>query len=130
VTDQPPVWHTLPQSLTQISFFYPPPGLMTYQVEYTFTLPNMEIGIHILYLDPPYMVPILSIYPQTTTLPMQTLVQPTLPQPCHTVGDKDTNTRGKKNKYGGNTSATPWVQPPCVLYETQGHPTNLCPTLP
>jgi hypothetical protein len=40
-----PVWETVPQPLTQIPFFYPPPGIEAFQVAATLTLPNMVLAI-------------------------------------------------------------------------------------
>jgi hypothetical protein len=51
------VWETVPQPLTQIPFFYPPPGIEAFQVAATFTLHNMVLEIPVWYLHPPEMVP-------------------------------------------------------------------------
>jgi hypothetical protein len=40
-----PVWETIPQAITQIPFFYPPPGIQDFQVAATLTLPNMVLAI-------------------------------------------------------------------------------------
>jgi hypothetical protein len=76
---------------------------MAYQVVVTLTLPNMVLVIPVWYLDPPYMVPIPTLPPQTIALPMKIRVNPLFPQLGHTIGRKNTNTRGKKKKIGGNT---------------------------
>jgi hypothetical protein len=36
-----PFWETIPQSITQIPFFYPPLGVQAFQVAAMLTLPNM-----------------------------------------------------------------------------------------
>jgi hypothetical protein len=59
-----PIWETLPQPLTQIPFFYPPPGIEAFQVAATLTLPNMVLEIPVWYLHPPEMVPRPSLPPQ------------------------------------------------------------------
>jgi hypothetical protein len=48
-----PVWETVPQAITQIPFFYPPPGVQAFQVVATLTLPNMVLSIPVWYLHPP-----------------------------------------------------------------------------
>jgi hypothetical protein len=40
-----PVWETVPQAITQNPFFYPPPGIQSFQVAATITLPNMVLSI-------------------------------------------------------------------------------------
>jgi hypothetical protein len=60
-----PVWETIPQDITQIPFFHPPPGVQAFQVVATLTLPNMVLAIPIWYLHPPEMVPQPSLPPQT-----------------------------------------------------------------
>jgi hypothetical protein len=52
-----PIWETVPRPLTQIPFFYPPPGVQAFQVAATLTLPNMVLAIPVWYLHPPEMVP-------------------------------------------------------------------------
>jgi hypothetical protein len=52
-----PIWETVPRPLTQIPFFYPPPGIEAFQVAATLTLPNMVLAIPVWYLHPPEMVP-------------------------------------------------------------------------
>jgi hypothetical protein len=56
-------WETIPQAITQIPFFYPPPGVQSFQVATTLTLPNMVLEIPIWYLHPPDMVPKPSLPP-------------------------------------------------------------------
>jgi hypothetical protein len=51
------LWETVPRPLTQIPFFYPPPGVEAFQVASTLTLPNMVLAIPVWYLHPPEMVP-------------------------------------------------------------------------
>jgi hypothetical protein len=71
IPDSPPlqgkilVWETIPQSITQILFFYPPLGVHAFQVAATLTLPNMVLSIPIWYLHPPTMVPTPYLLPQT-----------------------------------------------------------------
>jgi hypothetical protein len=66
-----PVWETIPQAITQIPFFYPPPGVQYFQVATTLTLPNMVLTIPVWYLHPPAMVPQPSLPPQSEGIPMQ-----------------------------------------------------------
>jgi hypothetical protein len=78
-----PVWETVPQAITQIPFFYPPPGIQAFQVAATLTLPNMVLEIPVWYLHPPAMVPQPSLPPQTEGIPcrFQYLLQPHHPHP-------------------------------------------------
>jgi hypothetical protein len=74
-----PAWETLPQPLTQIPFFYPPPGIEAFQVAATLTLPNMVLAILVWYLHPPKMVPRPSLPPQDglpMTIPILTPIVP------------------------------------------------------
>jgi hypothetical protein len=64
------VWETIPQAITQIPFFYPPPRVQDFQVDMTLTLPNMVLSIPIWYLHPPVMVPQPSLPPQSEGIPM------------------------------------------------------------
>jgi hypothetical protein len=48
-----PIWETVPQAITQIPFFYPPPGIEAFQVAAMLTLPNMVLAIPVWYLHPP-----------------------------------------------------------------------------
>jgi hypothetical protein len=76
-----------PQAITQIPFFYPPPGVQEFQVVVTLTLPNMVLSIPVWYLHPPVMVPQPSLPPQIEGIPMQILVQaPTTPPSPPTIG--------------------------------------------
>jgi hypothetical protein len=59
------IWETVPQAITQIPFFYPPPDVQAFQVAVILTLPNMVLAIPICYLHPPDMVPQPSLPPQT-----------------------------------------------------------------
>jgi hypothetical protein len=92
--DQPILLKTTPHPITQIPLFYPTLGVTMYEVETTLTLINMVITILVWYLEPPYMVLIPSLHPQTIALPMQTPVQPLFPQLGHKVEGKNTNTGG------------------------------------
>jgi hypothetical protein len=40
-----PVWEIVPQAITQIPFFYPPPSVQAFQVAAMLTLPNMVLAI-------------------------------------------------------------------------------------
>jgi hypothetical protein len=44
-----PIWETVPRPLTQIPFFYPPPGIEYFQVAAMLTLPNMVLAIPVWY---------------------------------------------------------------------------------
>jgi hypothetical protein len=75
-----PVWETVPQAITQIPFFYPPPGVQAFQVAATLTLPNMVLAILVWYLHPPEMVPQPSLPPQIEGIPMTIpILTPTIP---------------------------------------------------
>jgi hypothetical protein len=75
-----PVWETVPQAITQIPFFYPPPGVQAFQVATMLTLPNMVLEIPVWYLHPPEMVPQPSLPPQTEGILMQIpILTPTIP---------------------------------------------------
>jgi hypothetical protein len=75
-----PVWETVPQAITQIPFFYPPPGVQAFQVAAMLTLPNMVLEIPVWYLHPPEMVPQPSLPPQTEGILMQIpILTPTIP---------------------------------------------------
>jgi hypothetical protein len=123
----PPIWKIVPQSLTQIPFFYPPPGVSSYQVIATLTLPNMVISIPVWYLKPPSMVPTPSLPVQPTIGPTTPIIQTQQLPIGHTVAPTTTNKGGNKKKKGTNQ---PRVQPPCMLCATVGHLTNLFPTFP
>ena len=66
-----PVWEKFPQAITQIPFFYPPPGVQAFQVSATLTLPNMVLSILVWYLNPPAMVPHTSLPSQKEGISMQ-----------------------------------------------------------
>jgi hypothetical protein len=73
-----PIWDTVPRSLTQIPFFYPPPAVESFQVAAVLTLPNMVLAIPVWYLHPPEMVP----HPQEglpMVIPILTPTTPTTP---------------------------------------------------
>jgi hypothetical protein len=125
-----PVWEIVPQDITQIPFFYPPPGVKAFQVAATLTLPNMVLEILVWYLHPPEMVPQPSLPPKTEgilmTIPILTPTIPSTPPLTNlpaTAGDR----RKKKEP---TTPLPPCIQPPCALCEKDGHPTNKCPSLP
>jgi len=95
-----------------------------------FTLPNMVLSIPILYLHPPMMVPYPSLPPHPKEISMHILVQdPTTPPSPPTFGTI-TNVGGRRNKKDPIAPLPPQVQTPCTLSEREGHPTNICPTLP
>jgi hypothetical protein len=120
-----PIWETVPRPLTQIPFFYPPPGVESFQVAATLTLPNMVLAIPVWYLHPPKMVP----RPQAG-LPMTILVltpnaptTPILPTPPVTAGGRRANKEP--------TAPLPLrIPPPCTLCNKEGHQTNNFPSLP
>jgi hypothetical protein len=120
-----PIWETVPRPLTQIPFFYPPPGVEAFQVAATLTLPNMVLAIPVWYLHPPEMVP----RPQAglpMTIPVLTPNAPTtpiLPTPPVTAG-------GRRAKKEPTTPLPPRIPPPCALCDKEGHQTNNCPSLP
>jgi hypothetical protein len=120
-----PIWETVPRPLTQIPFFYPPPGVEDFQVAATLTLPNMVLAIPVWYLHPPEMVPRLQ-----EDLPMAipiltptTLTTPILPTPPATAG-------GRKKQKEPTAPRPPRIPPPCALCEKEGHQTNNYPSLP
>jgi hypothetical protein len=120
-----PIWETVPRPLTQIPFFYPPPGIEAFQVAAMLTLPNMVLAIPVWYLHPPEMVPC----PQEglpMTIPVITPTPPTtpiLPTPPATAG-------GRRQKKEPTTPLPPRISPPCALCDKEGHQTNNCPSLP
>jgi hypothetical protein len=87
-----PFWKIVPQAITQIPFFYPPPGVTTYQVVATLTLPNMVITIPVWYLEPPAMVPGLSLPPQPAVPLPRSVAHPSTHPTGHTVGGNITTT--------------------------------------
>jgi hypothetical protein len=121
-----PVWETVPQSLTQIPFFYPPSGIEAFQVAAMLTLPNMVLAIPVLYLHPPEMVPQPSLPPQEgllMTIPVLTPTTPPLTTLLVTVG-------GRRKKKEPTATLPPCIPPPCALCEKEGHQTNNFPSLP
>jgi hypothetical protein len=125
-----PIWETVPRPLTQIPFFYPPPGVQAFQVAATLTLPNMVLAIPVWYLHPPEMVPrpqegfpmaipVLTPTPPTTPI----LPTPILPTPPATAG-------GRRKQKEPVAPRPPRIPPPCALCEKAGHQTNNCPSLP
>jgi hypothetical protein len=121
-----PVWEMVPQPLTQIPFFYPPPCIEDFQVAATFTLPNMVLAILMWYLHPPEMVPRPSLPPQEGITMMIPILTPTIPpliNPPSTAG-------GRRKKKEPTAPLPPRIPPPCALCEKEGHQTNNCPSLP
>jgi hypothetical protein len=117
-----PIWETVPRPLTQIPFFYPPPGVEAFQVTATLTLPNMVLAIPVWYLHPPEMVP----RPQEglpMAIPILTPTTPILPTPSATAG-------GRKKQKEPTAPRPPHIPQPCALCEKEGHQTNNCPSLP
>jgi hypothetical protein len=93
-----PVWETVPQDITQILFFYPPPGVQAFQVAATLTLPNMVLEIPICYLHPPKMVPQPSLPPQIEGIPMKIpILTPTIPSTTP-LTNLPTTARGRRKK--------------------------------
>jgi hypothetical protein len=127
------LWETVPRPLTQIPFFYPPPGVEAFQVAATLTLPNMVLAIPVWYLHPPEMVPrpqaglpmtIPVLTPNTPIAPiLPTPLTPILPTPPATAG-------GRRAKKEPTTPRPPRIPPPCALCDREGHQTNNCPSLP
>jgi hypothetical protein len=125
-----PVWEIVPQAITQIPFFYPPPSVQAFQVATMLTLPNMVLAIPIWYLHLPEMVPQPSLPPQTKGIPMTIpILTPTLPSTPPLTNLPAIAGGRRKNKEPTNP-LPPCVQPPCALCEKYGHPTNKCPSLP
>jgi hypothetical protein len=98
-----PILEKIPQPLNQIPFFYPPPGIESFQVAATLTLPNMVLAIPVWYLHPPEMVPRPSLPPQEgfpMMIPVLTPTTPILPTPPATAGGR----RKKKEPIACNGS--------------------------
>jgi hypothetical protein len=128
--DHIPVWETAPQDITQIPFFYPPPGVQDFQVAAMLTLPNMVLGIPVWYLHPPEMVPQPSLPPQMDGIPMTIpILTPTIPS-TSPLTNLPATAGGRRKKNKPTTPLPPCIQPPCMLCEKDGHPTNKCPSLP
>jgi hypothetical protein len=96
-----PVWETVPQAITQIPFFYPPPSIEAFQVVAMLTLPNTVLAIPVWYLHPLEMVPRPSLPPQmegiTTTIPILTPTIPSTP-PLTTLPATAGGRRKKKDR--------------------------------
>jgi hypothetical protein len=121
-----PVWETVPQAITQIPFFYPPPGIKLFQVIATLTLPNMLLEVPIWYLHPPEMVPQPSLPPQIETILMQIpILTPTTP-PAPPLTSTITTVGGRRKKKELIAPLPLQVQPPCEICNKYGHPTNKC----
>jgi hypothetical protein len=116
--------------ITQIPFFYPPSGVQAFQVAATLTLPNMVLAIPVWYLHPPEIVPQLSLPPQIEGILMQiAILTPTIPS-TPPLTSLPTTAGGRRKKKETTAPLPPRVQPPSVLCEKDGHPTNKCPSLP
>jgi hypothetical protein len=101
------IWETIPQAITQIPFFYSPPGVQSFQVVATLTLPNMVLAIHIWHLHPPTMVPQPSLPPQSKGIPMQIpLLTPTTP-PSPLIASTTATTGGRQKKKDPTTPLPP-----------------------
>jgi hypothetical protein len=120
------MWQTIPQAVTQIHFFYPPPCVQAFQVAATLTLPNMVLEILVWYLHPPEMVPQPSLPPQTEGILMQIrILTPTIP-PTTPPTSPPAIDGGRWKKKEPTAPLPPCVQPPCTLCEKDGHPTKKC----
>jgi hypothetical protein len=124
-----PVWETIPQPLTQIPFFYPPPGIEAFQVATTLTLPNMVLALPVWYLHPPAMVPQTSL-PQMEGIPMTIpILTPTIPS-TPPITNPPAIAGGRRKKKEPTTPLPLHIPPPCALCEKDGHPTHRCPSVP
>jgi hypothetical protein len=122
-----PVWETVPQAITQIPFFYPPPGIEAFQVAAMLTLPNMVLAIPVWYLHSPEMVPRPSLPPKKEGIPMSIpILTPTTPA----LTNSPAIAGGRRKKKELTAPLSPCIQPPCALCEKEGHQTNNCPSLP
>jgi hypothetical protein len=121
-----PVWETVPQPLTQIPFFYPPPSIEAFQVAATLTLPNMVLAIPVWYLHPPVMVPRPSLPPQDGIPMIIPILTPTTPP----LTNSPVTAGGRRKKKEPTAPLPPHIPPPCALCEKEGHQTNNCPSLP
>jgi hypothetical protein len=125
-----PVWETVPQDITQIPFFYHPPGIEAFQVATMITLPNMVLAIPVWYLHPPEMVPHPSLPPQMEGIPMTIpILTPTIPS-TPPLTNPPAIAGGRRMKKEPIVPLPPCIQPPCALCEKDGHQTNNCPSLP
>jgi hypothetical protein len=94
-----PIWETIPQAITQIPFFYPPPGVQAFQVAATLTLPNMVLVILVWYLHPLDMVPQPSLPPQMEGIPMTIpIFTPTIPSKPHSLPSLPQLGAGKRRR--------------------------------
>jgi hypothetical protein len=124
------VWEKVPQALTQIPFFYPPPGIEDFQVATTLTLPNMVLAILVWYLHPPEMIPRPSLPPQMEGIPMMIpILTPTIPS-TPPLTTHPATAGGRRKKKDPTTPLPPHIQPLCVLCEKDGDQTNNCPSPP
>jgi hypothetical protein len=128
--DHIPLWETVPQAITQIPFFYPPPGVQAFQVAAMLTLPNMALEIPIWYLHPPAMVPQPSLPPQTKGIPMQIPVPTPTTPPTSPLATTAATAGGRHKNKDPTAPLPPCVQPPCALCEKYEHTTNKFPSLP
>jgi hypothetical protein len=125
-----PVWETVPQAITQIPFFYPPPGVQAFQLAATLTLPNMVLAILVWYLHPPKIVPQPSLPPPMEGIPMTILIlTPTIPS-TPSLTTLPAIAGGSRKKKEPTAPLPLHIQPPCALCEKDGHQTNNCPSLP
>jgi hypothetical protein len=125
-----PVWEIVSQAITQIPFFYPPPGIQYFQVAAMLTLPNMVLAIPAWYLHPLEMIPQPSLPPQMKGIPMIiSILTPTIPStpPLTTL---PATARGRQKKKEPTAPLPLGIQPPCALCEKYGHQTNNFPSLP
>jgi len=110
-----PVWETIPQAITQIPFFYPPPGVQDFQVVAMLALPNMVLKIPVWYLHPPEMVPQPSLPPQTNGVLMQIPIPTLEATPSPPLVNTIATTGGRRKKKEPITPLPPHIQPPCAL---------------
>jgi hypothetical protein len=124
------VWEIVPQAITQIPFFYPPPSVQAFQVVVTLTLLNMVLAIPIWYLHPPEIIPRPSLPPQIEGIPMTIpILTPTIPS-TPPLTNLPATAGGRRKKKEPTALLPPRVQPPCALCEKDGQQTNNCPSLP
>jgi hypothetical protein len=128
--DHIPIWETVPQAITQIPFFYPPPGVQAFEVATTITLPNMVLAILVWYLHPPVMVPQPSLPPHIDGIPMMTpILNSTIPS-TSPLTNLPAIAGGRRKKKESTAPPPPRIQTPCTLCEKDGHPTHKWPSLP
>jgi hypothetical protein len=121
------VWETVPQAITQITFFYPPPGIEAFQVATTLTLLNIVLAIPVWYLHPLDMVPQLSLPPPKEGIPMMI---PILTPTTSPLTNPPATTGGKRKKKEPTSPLPPCIPLPFTLCEKEGHQTNNCLSLP